>query len=154
MSEKVQPIPEGMPAVTPYLTVHDIRGAIEFYQKAFGASDVQQLTSSKGDVLHAEMKIGGSPIMLAEENPEWQNPSPRTLGGTPVRLHLYVADVDETARRAVELGGKLVMPIEDRFYDDRSGRVEDPFGHLWLVSTRIENLSSEEIQRRAEELFG
>jgi PhnB protein len=153
MAGKVKPIPEGFHTVTPYLNVRDGAGAIEFYKKAFGASELFRLTGPGGRVMHAEIKIGDSAIMIAEEMAEWGNASPQTLGGTPVRIALYVEDVDAFARRAVAAGAKLVSPVADQFYGSRSGRLEDPFGHLWLVSTHIEDVSPEEMQKRHDALL-
>jgi PhnB protein len=149
-----KPIPDGYDAVIPALGIKGAAGAIEFYKTVFGATELGRLAGPDGNIAHAELQIGGGKIMLAEESPEWGNHSPPTLGGTPVRLHLYVEDVDGVVQRAVEHGAKVVIPVEDQFYGDRAGRIEDPYGHLWIVSTRVEDLSLEEIERRAAALFG
>jgi PhnB protein len=147
-------IPEGYEAVIPALGIKGAAEAMEFYKRVFGATEIARMADPEGNIAHAELQIGAGKIMLAEESPEWGNHSPPTLGGTPVRLHLYVEDVDDLVKRAVENGAKIVIPVEDQFYGDRSGRIEDPYGHLWIVSTRIEDLSLEEIERRAAALFG
>ena len=154
MTGKVKPIPEGFHTATAYLNIRDAARAIEFYKQAFGAKELYRLTGPGGKVLHAEIKIGDSMIMLAEEMEEWGNVSPQTLGGTPVRIALYVEDVDAVARQAVAAGAKLVSPVADQFYGSRSGRLQDPFGHLWLVGTHVEDVSPEEIQRRSDAMFG
>ena len=139
---------ESVPAVMPYLGVRDAAAAIEFYKQAFGAVEKERLTAPDGSVAHAGIEIGGSMLMLAEENPEWGNLSPSTLGGTTVRLHLYVDDVDTVFARAVELGANERFPLADQFYGDRSGRIEDPFGHQWILATRKEDVPREEMERR------
>lgn len=154
MANEASPIPEAFSPLSPALGVRDAKAAIEYYREAFGANEVLRLEGPGGVILHAELDIGGALLMLAEENPEWENHSPPTLGGTPVRLHLYVDDVDEVGRRAIAAGGKVVIPIDDQFYGDRSGRIEDPFGHQWILATRVESVSPDEMQRRASELFG
>ena len=154
MAGKVKPIPDGYHTATPYLNVRDAAGAIEFYKKGFGASELTRLVGPGGKVLHAEIKIGDSVIMIAEETEEWGNKSPQTLGGTPVRIVLYVEDVDALARQAVAAGAKLLVPVADQFYGDRSGRLQDPFGHLWLISTHTEDVSPEEMRKRTDALFG
>ena len=139
---------ESVPAVMPYLGMRDAAAAIEFYKQAFGAVEKERLSSPDGSVAHAGIEIGGSMIMLAEENREWGNLSPASLGGTTVRLHLYVDDVDTIFARAIELGAKERIPLADQFYGDRSGRIEDPFGHQWIVATRKEDVPREEMERR------
>ena len=154
MTGKVKPIPEGFHTATAYLNVRDAARALEFYKKAFGAKELMRLVGPGGKVLHAEIKIGDSVIMIAEEVEEWGNLSPQTLGGSPVRIVLYVEDVDALARQAVAAGAKLLVPVADQFYGDRSGRLQDPFGHLWLISTHTEDVSPEEMQKRTDALFG
>lgn len=154
MAGKVKPIPEGYHTATPYLNVRDAARAIEFYKKGLGAKELMRLVGAGGKVLHAEIKIGDSVIMIAEEVPEWGNQSPQSLGGSPVRIVLYVEDVDALARQAVAAGAKLLVPVADQFYGDRSGRLQDPFGHLWLISTHTEDVSPEEMQKRTDALFG
>jgi PhnB protein len=122
--------------------------AIEFYKRVFGAVEVMRLSGSDGKVAHAEIRIGDSMLMLADESPEWGNRSPETLGGTPVFIALYLPDVDAVAARAVEAGAKILIPVADQFYGDRMGRLADPFGHIWLVATHKEDVSAEEMQKR------
>jgi len=145
---KVKPIPEGYHTVTPYLCCKDAAAAIEFYKKAFGATEVMRM-EDKGKVGHAELQIGDSRVMLADEFPEIGFLSPATVGGSPVMIHLYVEDVDTTANRAVAAGAKVTRPVADQFYGDRGGQFQDPFGHKWYVSTHKEDLSPEEIGKRA-----
>ncbi len=144
-----KPIPDGYRNITPYLIVADGVGAIAFYQRAFGASVLLRLERPDGKIGHAELAIGDSMIMLADEYPAHEARSPAAYGGSPVSLHLYVEDADAVAARAVAAGAKLVHPVEDKFYGDRLGTIEDPFGHRWSVSTHIEDVSPEEIARRA-----
>ncbi|MDQ5858572.1 MAG: VOC family protein [Acidobacteriota bacterium] len=146
---KAKPIPEGYHSVTPYLCCKDAAAAIEFYKKAFGATEVMRMGEPSGKVGHAELQIGDSRIMLADEFPEMGFLSPPTVGGSSVMVHLYVEDVDTTANRAVAAGAKVTRPIADQFYGDRGGQLEDPFGHKWYVATHTEDLSAEEIGKRA-----
>jgi PhnB protein len=143
-----KPIDQTLPSVTPYLMVNGADAAIAFYKKAFGATEVMRLTDPAGKIAHAQVKIGEAPVMLAEETKEWGNRSPQTLGGTPVIIDLCVADVDVVVERAVAAGARLVFPVADQFYGFRSGRISDPFGHVWIVSTQKEDLTTEEMQRR------
>jgi len=145
----VKPIPEGYHSVTPYLIVSGASDAIAFYKKALGAQEVMRLADPGGKVHHAEIKIGDSRIMLADEHPEIQALSPKTVGGSPVSIHLYVEDVDAAVERAVAAGAKLVRPVADQFYGDRVGGIEDPFGYRWFIATRKEDLTMDEIRRRA-----
>lgn len=145
---KVKPIPEGYHTVTPYLCCKDAAAAIDFYKKAFGATEVMRMEND-GKVGHAELQIGDSRVMLADEFPEMGFLSPKTVGGSPVMIHLYLDDVDATANRAVAAGAKVTRPVADQFYGDRGGQLEDPFGHKWYVSTHKEDLSPEEIEKRA-----
>jgi PhnB protein len=128
--------------------VKDAPAAIEFYKQAFGAVERERLTAADGTVAHAGIEIGGSMVMLAEENPDWGNVSPTSLGGTTVRLHLYVDNVDAVFARALALGAVERIPVADQFYGDRSGRLEDPFGHQWILATRVEEVSRDEMNRR------
>ena len=134
--------------IVPYLHIQGAARAIEFYQQAFGATEVLRLSEPGGRIGHAEILIGGARIMLADEYPEYGILGPRSLGGTSVSLHLTVPDVDAFARQAVAAGAKLSKPIKDEFYGERGGRLEDPFGHVWQVMTPIEEVSPEEMQRR------
>ncbi len=149
MTARVKPIPEGYHAVTPYLCMQGAARAIEFYMQAFRASEVMRLGAPGGKFGHAEIAIGDSRIMLADEYPEMNFRSPRSIGGSPVHIHLYVEDVDSTIKQAVAAGAKVLEPVVDQFYGDRSGSLEDPFGHVWHVATHKEDLSAEEIQKRA-----
>ena len=153
MSKKPTAIPPGYHSITPYLFVNEATKAIEYYKKAFGAEEEMRMEMPGGKIGHAELKIGDSKIMLADEFPEMGARSPRTYGGSPVTIHLYVEDVDKTAQQAVNAGGKLKGKVENQFYGDRSGTLEDPFAHTWNISTHMEDLSDEEIRKRAAELF-
>ena len=144
----VKPVPDGYHTVTPYLIVNGASAAIEFYKKAFGAEELFRMPMPGGRVGHAEMKIGDSRIMLADEFPEMDARGPKSLGGTPVSILLYVNDCDAVFNRAVAAGAKVKRPIKDQFYGDRSGVIEDPFGHAWSIATHKEDVSSEEMQRR------
>ena len=143
-------IPEGYHSVTPYLIVNGAARAIEFYKKAFGASEIMRFDGPNGKIGHAEIKIGDSPIMLADEFAEMGFRSPRSLGGAGISILLYVEDVDARFAHAIDAGAKTLRPVEDQFYGDRSGTLEDPFGHVWTISTHKEDLSVEELRRRSE----
>jgi PhnB protein len=150
MTGKAKPIPEGFHSVTPYLCVRDAARAIEFYKEAFGATEIVRLDAPGGKIGHAEIKIGDSIIMLADEFPEINFRSPQTVGGPSSHFMIYVEDVDASVERAVAAGAKLTRPVKDEFYGDRTGGVEDPFGHAWYIATHIEDLSLEEIKRRGD----
>jgi PhnB protein len=135
-----------------YLVFHNAAAAIDFYKRAFGAEEKMRLSDASGKIGHAEITIGGSTIMLSDEYPAYGALSPKTLGGSPAKIHLHVPDVDTLARQAVEAGAKIVRPIEDQFYGDRSGQLQDPFGYTWIVATVKQVLASDEIQRRLDEL--
>jgi PhnB protein len=143
-----KPIPDGYHTVTPYLIVRGAAAAIEFYKKAFGATELMRLAAPGGKIGHAEIKIGDSPIMLADEHPEMLARSPESLGGSPVNMLLYVKDVDALASQAVAAGAKVLRPVKDQFYGDRSGTFEDPFGHTWTIATHTEDLTPDEINQR------
>jgi PhnB protein len=149
----VKPVPDGYHTVTPYLIVNDAVRALAFYKKAFGAQELYRLEGPGGRIGHAEIQIGDSRIMLADEHPEFGAVSATTLGGTPVSICLYVADVDAWAQRAVAAGAEVLRPVKDQFYGDRSGTVADPFGHKWTIATHKEDLSPEEVHRRFEALM-
>lgn len=151
MNQPVKSIPEGFQSATPMLVIRDAARAIEFYKTAFGATEIMRLTDPDGAIAHAELQIGDSIIMLAEENPEF-NASPQRLGGSTVILNLYVEDADALMQQAVDAGAEIVFPIKDQFYGDRSGRIVDPFGHIWIISTRIEDVSPDEMQRRFDDM--
>src|SRR5437867_4036116 len=155
MATKAKPIPEGYHSTTPYLCVKGAADAIEFYKKAFGATELTRMADPKsGKVGHAEIQIGDSRVMLADEYPEMGFLSPKSIGGTPVMMHLYVEDVDATFPKAVAAGAKVTREVADQFYGDRGGQVEDPFGHKWYVATHKEDLSPEEIKQRAAKAMG
>jgi PhnB protein len=149
-AREVKPIPAGYHAVTPYLSIRGAAQAIEFYKKAFGAAEVMRMPGPEGKLGHAEIRIGDSRIMLSDEYPQMAFMGPQTRGGSTVHIHLYVRDVDATTERAVAAGAKLIRPIEDKFYGDRTGSIEDPFGHVWHLATHKEDLSMAELRRRAE----
>ena len=149
----VKPIPDGYRSVTPYLAVKQAADAIEFYRRAFGAKERMRLRMPNGKVGHAELEIGDSVIMLADEHPEMDFRSPESYGGAAVSLHLYVKDVDASFRKATEAGAKPVRPVQDQFYGDRSASLRDPFGHVWHIATHKEDVAPEEIDRRAAAMF-
>ena len=143
----VKPIPEGYHSLTPYLIIDGAADAIEYYKKAFGATELFRMEHG-GRIGHAEMKIGDSPFMLADANQQMGYKGPQAYGGTPVSLMIYVDDVDTTYPQALAAGGTEVKPLQDQFYGDRSGTLTDPFGHVWTVATHKEDVSSEEIDKR------
>lgn len=149
----VQAIPEGYHSITPYLVVKEAAKAIEFYKKAFGAAEVMRMDDPSGKIGHAELRIGDSHIMLADEYPEMKFRSPESYGGSPVSILLYVPDVDATTARAVENGAKLEREVKDQFYGDRMGQILDPFGHVWSIATHKEDVSVEEMKKRAAAMF-
>ena len=146
---KVQPVPEGYHTATPYLIINGAASAIEFYKKAFGATELMRMPGPGGRIGHAEIRIGDSPIMLADEAPEMSFRGPQSLGGSPVSILLYVEDVDAVFDQAVAAGAKVQRPVADQFYGDRTGGVTDPFGHIWYIATHKEDVSPEEMQKRA-----
>ena len=146
----VSPIPEGYHSVTPYLVMKNAAAAIEFYKKAFGAVELLRMAAPGGKIGHAEIKIGDSPVMLADEYPDMGFKGPESLGGTPVSLMIYVDDVDKIYPQAIAAGGKEVRPLQNQFYGDRSGTLTDPFGHVWTISTHVEDVPEEELAKRAE----
>ncbi len=148
MAGKTKSIPDGYGAVTPYLIVKDAARAIEFYKKAFGATELMRMEGPGGKIGHAEIRVGSAPIMLADEHPDMGALSPEHFGGTPVSLLLYVEDADAVVRKAVDLGSKLERPVKDQFYGDRSGVILDPYGHKWSIATHKEDVSPEEMKRR------
>lgn len=146
----VKPIPDGYHSVTPYLIVNNAARALEFYQQAFGATETMRLNGPGGKIMHAEIRLGDSTIMLADEFPEMQAVSPTTLKGTAGSLMVYVEDVDSRFQQAVAAGATVKRAVQDQFYGDRSGTLIDPFGHVWTLSTHTEDLSPDEIGRRFE----
>jgi PhnB protein len=153
MAKTVKPIPDGYSAVTPYLTIKGAAKAIEFYKEAFGAEESLRLNGPDGHIAHAEIRIGGSVVMLHDETPQSPARSPTTLGDTGSSIMLYVRDVDAVVKRAVDAGATLAMEVADQFYGDRAGNIKDPFGHKWHIATHIEDVSPEEINKRAAKLF-
>jgi PhnB protein len=145
--------PEGYHSVTPYLFVAGAAQALDFYAKALGATELYRLAGQDGRVAHAEIEIGDSRLMLADENPEMGVKGPRTIGGVASSLMIYVEDVDSAFARAVQAGAKPLRPVQDQFYGDRSGSFEDPFGHHWSLSTHKEDVSPEEVSRRYEDMM-
>ena len=155
MTTKVNYIPKGFHTATPYLIAKDAAAAMEFYRKAFGATELERITDENGAVMHGEFKIGDSPLMITGEHPDypaWQSPLSR--GGSPVHIYLYVEDVDAVFKHAISCGATELLPVKDEFYGDRIGALTDPFGHVWYIATRIEEVSSEEIMRRAAQRKG
>ena len=150
----VKAIPEGYHTVTPYIIVSGAAAALDFYKKAFNAIELFRMDAPSGKIGHAEMTIGDSPIMLADENPEMGAKGPKTYGGSPVNIMLYVEDSDALSAQAIAAGAKVLRPIKDQFYGDRSCTVEDPFGHTWTISTHKEDVPPDELARRAAALFG
>ncbi|HET7752952.1 MAG TPA: VOC family protein [Anaeromyxobacteraceae bacterium] len=149
MAGQVKPIPDGYHSITPYLVVKGAARAIEFYKAAFGAKERFRMAEPGGGIGHAELEIGDSCLMLADEQEMRGFRGPEAYGGSPVTLLLYVEDVDATVKRAVEAGAKLTRPVEDQFYGDRTGGITDPFGHVWYVATHVEDVPPEELERRA-----
>jgi PhnB protein len=147
----VKPIPDGYHTVTPYLIVKGAAQALEFYKKAFGATELMRFPGPGGKVMHAEIKVGNSVLMLADEFPERNAVGPQSLGGTPVGIMLYVQDVDTVFNRTVAAGAKVEMPLTNQFYGDRSGTVIDPFGHKWTLATHVEDVPPAEMEKRAKE---
>jgi PhnB protein len=148
-----KPIPDAYRTATPYIIVNDAAKAIAFYKEAFGAKELVRLADSTGKVMHAELRIHNSPIMLADEFPDMGYRSPQSLGGSPVSLLLYVADVDAQVARAIAAGAKERMPVADQFDGDRRGTLTDPFGHVWLLASRKEDISLEELRQRFERMM-
>ena len=155
MTTKVQAIPQGFHTLTPYINIKGAVEAIEFYKKAFGAKEVERMLMPDGSIAHAVIEVGDSKIMLAEENAQWGNLSPQTLGGSPVCLCLYVEDVDAVFAKALQEGATVTgeMQVKDQFYGDRAGSLTDPFGHKWSIMTHIEDVSPEEMQKRMDAMF-
>jgi len=154
MTAKAKPIPDGHHTVTPYLVIKNAGKAIEFYKEAFGAVECVRLPTPDGKVMHAEIKIGDSPVMLCDECPDYKSLGPESLGGTAVSIVLYVEDVDTVVNRAITAGATVLMPVGDQFWGDRMGTIADPFGHKWSIATHKEDVTPEEIQVRAKECFG
>ena len=151
---KVSYIPQGYTSVTPYLIVKDAGKAIEYYKKVFGATELFRMDGPNGKVGHAELQIGNARIMLADENPSMGqgHASAASIGASPVSLYLYIPDVDRVVERAATEGAKILKPVQDQFYGDRSGFIQDPFGHLWGVATHVEDVSPQEMEARMKKL--
>ena len=145
--------PDGYHSVTPYLAIRDARGAIDFYKRAFGAEQLFSLDMPDGKIAHAEIKIGDCVLMLSEENEQWGNRSPQSIGGSPIFLMIYVPDVDAAFKKALAAGGAQVKAVENQFYGDRSGTLKDPYGFQWTLATHIEDVSQEEVARRMAEMM-
>ena len=143
----VKPIPEGYRSITPYLVVKGAARAIEFYKQAFGATEIMRMPGPNNTVGHAELRLGDSVIMLADEMPNGPYRSPDTFGGSPVSLMIYIENVDDVFNRALSLGSRQIRAVEDQFYGDRSGNLIDPFGHVWTVATHVEDVSAEEMKQ-------
>jgi PhnB protein len=155
MADKVSYIPKDYNSVTPYLVVQGASQAIDYYKKIFGATEIMRMPGPDGKIGHAELKIGNSHIMLADENPSMGagHTSAATEGGSPVSLYVYLPDVDDVVKRATAEGAKLLKPIQDQFYGDRSGFIQDPFGHLWGVATHIEDVSPKDMEERMKKVM-
>jgi PhnB protein len=149
----VKPIPAGYHSVTPYLIVSDAARALEFYKQAFGAVELMRLDGPNGKIMHAEVKIGDSPVMLADEFPEMDAISPQTLKGTPVSLMIYVEDVDARFKQAMTAGATVQREVQDQFYGDRSGTLVDPFGHVWSIATHVEDVTMEQVKERLAQMM-
>ena len=147
-------IPDGYPRVIPYLHVDGANAAIDFYTRVLGAKERMTMPGPEGKVGHAELSIGDSLIMLADEFPDMGARGPRSLGGSPVTVHVYVEDVDATFERAIDAGATVLRPVENKFYGDRGGEFEDPYGHRWSIATHVEDVSPEEMQRRMGQMPG
>jgi len=150
----VKPIPDGYPRVTPYLHVDGASKAIDFYRTVFGAKERMRMAGPDGRIGHAELEIGNSMIMVADEHPDMNVRGPKSVGGTPVTVLVYVDDVDRAFERALKAGAKELRPVENQFYGDRSGQFEDPFGHHWNVATHVEDVPPDEMAKRAAKMMG
>jgi PhnB protein len=153
-ARKPSPIPQGYGSVQPYLIVAGAAKAIAFYKSAFGAKERMRMAAPGGKIAHAELEIGDSVIMLADESPDWNAYAPAKYGGSPISLMLYVPNVDQVVKKAAAAGGKITRPVKDEFYGDRRGDIEDPFGHHWHISTHVEDVSDKEMERRMKAMAG
>ena len=149
-----KPIPNDMHTVTPHLVCAGAAEAIEFYKKAFNATEGGRLPGPQGKLMHAMIRIGDSSVMLVDEMPEWGSYGPKSLKGSPDTIHLYVEDVDAVVARALAAGAKITMPVADMFWGDRYGKLEDPFGHLWSVATHLRDVSPEEMRQAMQKMGG
>jgi PhnB protein len=150
----VKPIPDGYPQVIPYLSVNGAEAAIDFYVKVFGATEKVRMPGPDGQIGHAELQIGDSLVMLADSNPDMGGKTPAELGGTPVTMMVYIEDVDAVFDRAINAGATAERKVEDQFYGDRAGQFVDPFGHKWFIATHVEDISPEEMEKRAAKAMG
>ena len=153
-AQKVNPIPADMHTVTPHIVCAGAAQAIDFYKKAFGATEEERLPGPDGKLMHAMIRINGSAVMLVDENPEWGMLGPKSLKGTPVTIHLYVRDADAFVAQAEKAGAKVTMPVAEMFWGDRYGKLEDPFGHHWSVGTHVRDVSMEEAQQAMRKMAG
>ena len=151
--KKVNYIPEGYNTVTPYLVIKGAAKAIDYYKNVFGATIVVRMDGPHGSVGHAELQIGDSRIMLADENPAMGNRSAETIGGSPVSLYVYLPDCDKVVAKAAEEGAKILKPVQDQFYGDRNGFIQDPFGHLWGIATHVEDVSPQDMKERMKKMM-
>ena len=149
-----KPLPEGMHSITPHMVCAGAADAIEFYKKAFNAVEISRLAGEDGKLMHGEIRIGDSVVMLVDESPEWGMVGPKSLKGSPVTIHLYVDDVDAVVEQAVQAGAKVTVPVEDMFWGDRYGKLEDPFGHQWSVATHLREVSPEELKQAMAQMCG
>jgi PhnB protein len=152
MASTVKPVPDGYHTATPYLVVRGAAKAIEFYKNALGATELMRMAGPDGKVMHAELKIGDSIIMMGDEDPKRGTHSPESLGGSPMSLYLYVDDCDRLFNQAVSAGASATTPVKDQFYGDRSGSIKDPFGHSWHIATHKEDVSMDEVRKRMAEM--
>lgn len=152
MDQKVEPIPKDMHTITPHIVCAGASEAIAFYIKAFGATEMARMPTPEGKLMHAMIKIGDSNIMLVDEMPEWKALGPKSLKGTPVTLHMYVADADAAFKRAIDAGATSIMPVEETFWGDRYGVLQDPFGHQWSIATHVRDRTPEEMQKAMQEM--
>ncbi len=150
---KISYIPKGYNTITPYLVIKGAAKAIEYYKNVFGATVVERMDSPDGRVGHAELQIGDSRIMLADENPSMGDRSAESIGASPVSLYVYIPDCDQVVEKAVAGGAKILKPVQDQFYGDRSGFIQDPFGHLWGVATHVEDVSPQEMKERMKKVM-
>jgi len=150
---KTSHIYPGAHTLNSYITIKDCSAAIEFYKKAFGATEGVRLLMPNGSIAHAEVLIEGSLLMMADENLEWGNKSPLTIGGNPMTFGLYVKDANQAFQKAIDAGATPVMPVTDMFYGDRVGQIMDPFGYKWMITTHIEDVSFDEMQKRSDQMF-
>jgi PhnB protein len=150
---KVKPIPEGYPRLSPYLYVDDAQAAIDFYGEVFGTKERMRMPAPEGKIGHAELQFGDSILMLADQFPEMGARSPRTVGGSPVTLSVYVEDVDDVYQRAMRGGATEIRGVRDEFYGDRTGQFEDPFGHRWSIATHVEDVAPDEMEKRAAQMM-